>query len=777
MTPFRWLWIDRCQWDGPSWLRRTAGLTLLGLAASGAIPSIPTSAAPRPLIGFDRANTEKQFALEAQFDALLQKENLREWMKRLTARPHHVGSPFGKEVAEFIAARFTEWGYETRIERFDVLFPTPKTRLLEMTAPESFKAGLVEPPLSEDATSGLTAEQLPGYNAYSIDGDVTGPLVYVNYGVPKDYEVLAERGISVQGKIVIARYGGSWRGIKPKVAAEHGAIGCLIYSDPAEDGYYEGEVYPKGAWRNEHGVQRGSVADLPVQPGDPLTPGIGATETAKRLSLKEATNLTKIPVLPISYADALPLLRALGGPVAPEGWRGALPLTYHFGPGPAIVRLRLEFEWPLVPAYDVIGRLPGAECPDQWVLRGNHHDAWVFGAEDPISGTVALMEEARAIGALVKAGWKPKRTILFAAWDAEEPGLLGSTEWVEAHEQELRDHGVAYINGDNNSRGFLRAGGSHTLERFVNEIARDVTDPVTHVSVGQRVRAKAIASSGGSERREARDRADWRIHALGSGSDFTPFLQHAGLASLDIRYSGEGEGGSYHSIYDSYDHYTRFVDPDFAYGLALAQTSGRAVLRLANADTLPFEFNNFAETVGRYLSELTRLAEAMREEAQESVRQHQEKSLELAADPSQTFIPPSPKAPVPFLNFAPLQNAVESLRTAAHQFEQQRARMAAEGESLKPEAQRQLDGLLMRMERLLVSENGLPRRPWYKHLLYAPGYYTGYAVKTLPAIREAIEERQWHDVDDQIALVSQALRGFTDHLEQAERLLQTKPAP
>src|SRR5687767_10005372 len=371
------------------------------------------------MLGFSAENARAQAALESRFDANLKGDNLRVWLKRLSARPHHLGSPYNKENADFIAAQFRSWGYETKLEEFHVLFPTPKMRIVEMTAPKKFKLRLQEPALREDSTSGQLSEQLPSYNAYSIDGDVTGPLVYVNYGVPADYEELERRGIDVKGKIVIARYGGSWRGIKPKVAAEHGAIGCLIYSDPREDGYFQGDVYPTGGWRSDRAAQRGSVMDLPMYPGDPLTPGVGATKDAKRPPFKEAATLMKIPVLPISYADAQPLLKALGGPTAPAAWRGALPFAYHIGPGPARVHLELKFDWKLATTYSVIATMKGSELPDQWVVRGNHHDAWVNGASDPVSGMIALMEEARAMGVLAKAGWKPKRTIMFAAWDGE----------------------------------------------------------------------------------------------------------------------------------------------------------------------------------------------------------------------------------------------------------------------------------------------------------------------------------------------------------------------
>nr|MDQ3818323.1 folate hydrolase [Acidobacteriota bacterium] len=327
---------------------------LFALGLSFALVTQAVAVDNRPLLGFTREGSDRERELEARFDSLLKRDDLREWMKRLSARPHHIGSAYDRENAEFIASEFRSFGFETEIESFDVLFPTPKTRLLEMTAPEKFTATLAEPPLPDDPTSNQTAEQLPVYNAYSVDGDVTGQLVYVNYGVPRDYDALAERGVDVKGKIVIARYGGSWRGIKPKVAAEHGAIGCLIYSDPRDDGYFQGDVYPKGAWRNEYGAQRGSVADMPLHPGDPLTPGVGATKEAKRLDRAETGVITKIPVLPISYGDALPLLRALGGPVAPAAWRGALPVTYHLGPGPATVHLKLEFNWDTKTVFDVV---------------------------------------------------------------------------------------------------------------------------------------------------------------------------------------------------------------------------------------------------------------------------------------------------------------------------------------------------------------------------------------------------------------------------------------
>ena len=706
--------------------------------------------------------------VEKRFDTFLKADDQRAWLKRLSARPHHTGSAYDKENAEFIAAQYRSWGFEASIEQFFVLFPTPKTRILEMTGPRQFTAKLAEPPLPEDATSGQTSEQLPSYNAYSIDGDVTAEVVYVNYGVPKDYEELELRGVDVKGKIVIARYGGSWRGIKPKVAAEHGAVGCIIYSDPREDGYYQGDVYPEGAYRNENGVQRGSVLDMPLYTGDPLTPGIAATKDAKRLDIKDCPVLTKIPVLPISYGDALPILQSLSGPVAPEAWRGALPITYHIGPGKSTVHLKLEFNWDIVPINDVIAKIRGSEYPDEWVMRGNHEDAWVNGAQDPLSGQVATMDEGKAIGELVKGGWKPKRTIVYMAWDAEEQGLFGSTEWAEAHADELKQKAVVYINSDSNGRGFLGAAGSHTLERFVNDVARDVMDPERSISVQQRALASRRSDRTGEDREGGKE---IRLGALGSGSDYTPFLQFLGIAALNIGYGGEDGGGSYHSVYDSYDHFTRFIDPSFEYGVTLSETGGRMVIRLASAEVLPFEFTRFSETVSKYVKEVTKLADDMRAETEEMNKKIADRSLENAADPTKTYVVPKPKEPVPYLNFAPLQNAVSNLEKAAKRYEK------ASGEKLSTlprEKRAALNAILISMEHMLTRPEGLPGRAWYKHQVYAPGLYTGYGVKTLPAVREAIELRKWKEADEEIGVVGQTLDQYAERLQKGVGLLEGK---
>jgi len=713
------------------------------------------TAEPAPLQGYSPDSARDERDWEAKFRAIPDPAALRAYMLHLTARPHHVGSAYDRENAQWILSQFKEWGLDAKIETYDVLFPTPKERLLEMLEPARFTARLEEPTVAGDATSSQHGEQLPSYNAYSIDGDVSAPLVYVNYGVPEDYEALDRLGISVKGAIVIARYGGSWRGIKPKVAAEHGAIGCLIYSDPRDDGYYQGDTFPNGPFRPADGVQRGSVMDMPIYPGDPLTPGVGATKDAKRLPLSEAVTLTKIPVLPISYGDAQPLLAALKGPVAPERWRGALPITYHIGPGPAKVHLRAMFNWDTKTIYDVIARIPGGAYPDQWIIRGNHHDAWVNGAEDPVSGTSALLEEARGLATLSRQGWKPRRTIVLCVWDGEEEGLLGSTEWAEDHAEELRRKAAVYINSDTNGRGYLQVEGSHTLEKFINGVARDVEDPETRLSVWKRLQLRRMANPAGpggapaapADRQELRERADLRIGALGSGSDYTVFLDHLGVASLNLGYGGEDDGGIYHSVYDDFYWYTHFSDTDFVYGRALAQTAGTAVMRLADAELLPYDFDDFTDTIHRYIEEISKLAREQRDQIVERNRQIGEGLFTATEDPRHKTVPPPKEAVPPFLNFAPLENGLAALQRATGLYDQALAR-ATLGDA---------NARLIAVERAFTLDDGLPNRPWFKHQIYAPGLYTGYGVKTLPAVREAIEQKQWKLADEQIVRVGKVL--------------------
>jgi N-acetylated-alpha-linked acidic dipeptidase len=748
---------------------RNLPLSLILIFTIVMLAAVPQKLADNTVLaGFTPEHSKQQLELEKKFDSHLSADRMDKRMKRMASKPNHLGSPHQKENAEYLKSLFTEWGFDAEIEEFKVLFPTPKERLLEMTAPTQFTASLKETALEEDATSSIQENALPPYNAYSADGDVTAKLVYVNQGVPDDYKELEKRGISVEGKIVIARYGGSWRGIKPKVASEQGAVGCILYSDPIDDGYGVGDTYPEGSWRPQQGVQRGSVMDMPVHPGDPLTPGVGATEGAERLDRDSADVILDIPVLPISYADAQPLLEAIEGPVAPSSWRGGLPITYHIGPGAAEVHLKVSFNWDMVPLYNVIAKMEGSTYPDQWVMRGNHMDGWVFGAADPLSGIVAMTEEAYAIGQLAKTGWKPKRTIVYSAWDGEEPGLIGSTEWAEQHADELREKGVIYINSDGNSRGFLNAGGSHSLQHFVNEVGKSVIDPQTDVDVIKRSRARRMVQGD----KEAAAGNDLPIYPLGSGSDYTPFLQHLGISSLNLSYGGEGGGGVYHSKYDSYDHYRRFGDPGFAYGVALSQTAGRALLRFAEADILPYRFSDMASNISSYLDEIKESANSMREETTYEQQLHQDSAYTLAADPTKTYNAPEENAEVPYINYTPLENAVSHLKKVAKSYDEALAMQTENGLSLSEDEMKEVNNLLQSAEQQLTDPEGLPKRPWFKNQIYAPGFYTGYGVKTIPGVREAVEQRSWEQVDKQVSTASEAINRYADRIAEAAELMQ-----
>jgi len=735
-----------------------AGLLLTGACLAPLESHVTADEAPLYGYSTDSSGVERQW--EEKFRAIPSPQNLRAYMERLSARPHNVGSPYDRDNAEWILAKFKEFGLDAHIETFSILYPTPKERLVELVdGGPHFVAKMQEPPVLEDPTSNQSAEQIPTYNAYSIDGDVTGPLVYVNYGVPEDYAQLERRGVSVKGAIILARYGHSWRGIKPQVGAEHGAIGCIIYSDPRDDGYAGGAVFPNGPWRPKDGVQRGSVQDSAVFMGDPLTPGIGAIADAKRLPISEAQSLTKIPVLPISYADAQPLLEAIGGPVAPRDWSGGLPITYRIGPGPAKVHLKVFANWGMKDIYDVIGKIPGSTNPDQWVIRGNHHDAWVNGAEDPVSGQVALLEEARGLGELVKQGWKPRRTIIYCAWDAEEPGLIGSTEWVETHIDDLRKHAVLYINSDSNSRGFFEGEGSLSLEHFLNGVARDIQDPETKLSVWKRAQLHEIQQAESVERRrELRERQDLRLEMLGGGSDHAPFINFAGVASLGIGFGGEDHGGIYHSIYDDFYWYTHFSDYDFVYGRALSQVGGTAIMRMADADLLPFQFADFADDVKMYVREVENFASQQRDEIQEKNLKIQEGVYQAAQDPRETWVTPTKEEVPPHLNFTPLDNAVEALSRSSAEYQKAVDRVGANGGSALASASvGEVNEMLVQSERKLTTPDGLPGRFWYKHQLYAPGKYTGYAAKAIPAVRESLEEKKWKEAEEAAARVAKVL--------------------
>ncbi|MCU1292442.1 MAG: hypothetical protein JWP08_1292 [Bryobacterales bacterium] len=680
------------------------------------------------LRGFLTRDAAAERVLESRAQALPDTTNLRKYLNFLAGAPHYAGSPRSKASAEYIAALLRRWGLDTEIERFDVVMPYPTVRRLEVVGPKRYVARLKEPPVPEDPDS-TDLYQLPTYNAYGATGEARAEVVYANFGVPEDYDWLAKQGIDVKGKIVLTRYGKSWRGIKPKVAEEHGALACLIYSDPHEDGYYEGDVYPKGPMRPPDGVQRGSVLDMTLYPGDPTTPGWASDRDARRLPLSEAKTVMKIPVLPISYADAEPILAQLAGPLVPRDWRGALPVTYHAGPGAAVVHIKTDYDWTVKPVFDVIATIPGGAVPDQWVLAGNHHDAWVNGADDPVSGVVALLETARSLSTLQKTGWKPKRTIKFAFWDAEEFGLIGSTEWVEKHQDELRQKAVAYLNSDNTGRGWLNVGGSHTLEEFVTEVADSLLQPGTNASLAQY--AVHHPSPAETEPPNAKD-GTFALSALGAGSDFQGFLDYLGIASLNEGFEGQTKSGIYHSVYDSIFWYSHFSDSSQVDGRALAQFTATALLRLSNCSLLPFEFGRFVRTVGRYADEVQRAAE---------VGGHK-------------------------LDLSGIRRQLEVLENTSQNYEALLEVTVAKP-ALHPVRLEEFNRKLIETERALTRPEGLPNRPWYKHQIYAPGFYTGYAVKTLPGIREAVEMKDWKLAQQQAATVEHCLEDMNVVVSEA----------
>ena len=725
----------------------------------------PSSSYP----GFTSQSSQTEQKWEQRFRSIPEPGRIHASMVKLAGRPHNVGSAYQRQNAEWLVARYKEWGWDAHIEQFDVLYPTPKIRVLELVAPTQFKAKLEEPPLPEDPYTKDTSTQLPGYNIYSADGDVTGPLIYANYGMPEDYDELQRNGISVKGAIVITRYGGGWRGLKPKLAYEHGAVGCIIYSDPADDGYVQGDVLPKGPMRPPGGIQRGSVADMTLYSGDPLTPGIGSVPGAKRLKISEAQTLMKIPVLPIGYGDAQPLLAALEGRVVPASWRGGLPFTYHFGTDNAKVHLKLAFNWDQKPVLDVIATMKGSEEPDVWIVRGNHYDGWVNGANDPISGQSALLEEARALGELAKQGWRPKRTLIYTAWDGEEPGLIGSTEWVETHAEDLAKHAAIYVNTDETGRGFFSAGGSHSLEQLVNSVAQDISDPETEQSIWKREQAALFLQTGrrarprqGAGKDDVLTRTTLPLEAIGSGSDFGPFLDHLGIASVNLGFGGEDRSGTYHSAYDTPWFEDHFGDKNKVYGRALAQTAGTIVMRFADADVLPYNFQNLAATVKIYDSELKGLVKSLQEEAWTRKKSIEMGLYRLTSDPQNAMQAPRSLDTPPDMDFSAFDSSIAALEKAAEDFSHAEPSFT----ELSPDKRKTLNAELALAERKLTSEQGLPQRPWVKHLLYAPGTLTGYGAKTIPGVREALEQDRYPEATEQLAVVAKALSEEASYIEQ-----------
>src|SRR5579883_56879 len=680
-------------------MRTFAALTL------GALLPLSSPAQLSNIRGFPASAQPAERRLEQQAQSAASAAHIRAYWENMASEPHQAGSPRSRSVALYIAGLLREWGLDASVERFEALMPYPTVRQVEMIAPRRFTAALREPPVAEDPNSS-DPHQLPTFNAYAASGDVTGEVVYANFGLPADYDWLDKHGISVKGKIVLTRYGKSWRGIKPKVAAEHGAIACLIYSDPHEDGYFEDDTYPKGPMRPDDGVQRGSVLDMPLYPGDPLSPGWASEKGARKLYRSEAKSLMTIPVLPLSYADAAPILEELTGPVVPRDWRGALAITYHAGPGASVVHIKTDYDWTTKPLFDVIATIPGSEEPDRWVLAGNHHDAWVNGADDPVSGSAALLETARSLAALKKQGWQPRRTIKICFWDGEEFGLLGSTEWAEKHQSELREKAVAYLNSDSTAKGWIHISGSHTLESFAAEVASSIQQPGTNQTLLEAAVHHPPSADTDDEPAAGKGEKPFSIGTLGAGSDYVAFLDFLGIASMNEGFGGQTKSGIYHSVYDSIYWYEHFSDGTFADGEALSRFTATALLRLANAPVLPFEFTRFATTVEGYVSEIDKEAQ------QNNVR----------------------------VNLSPLQHELDTLKENGTRFNNE-LEAALSKDTLDATRLAKLNDTLLRTERVLTRSEGLPNRSWYKHQIYAPGFYTGYGVKTIPGVREAVDSR------------------------------------
>jgi N-acetylated-alpha-linked acidic dipeptidase len=692
--------------------------------------AVTATAQEAKLAGYTSTSARREQALEAAIAGKPSADRMNTYHLALTGEPHHAGTDANIELADYYAARLKEFGFDSvALYRYEVLLPRPIQRQITLLAPERYELKLREPPLANDPDTKKPGA-LPPYNAYAADGDVTGDVVYVNYGIPDDYQVLDSLGISVRGKIVIARYGASWRGIKPKVAAEHGAVACIIYSDPKEDGYVQGDVLPKGKWRPEWGVQRGSVMDMPVYPGDPQTPDRPSKPGVQRIPLAQVQTIQKIPTIPISYGDALPILRNLSGPVVPPTWRGGLPITYHAGPGAARVHLVLKNDWGVRPIVDVVGIIRGSDEPQKLVMAGGHRDAWTFGGRDPLAGAVSLLETARVMADLAKNGQRPRRSIAIVSWDAEEYGLLGSTEYGEEFSDALQRNVILYLNRESYTAGDFSASGVHSLQPVVNSVTRAVQMPD-----GKRT----IFDAWAADARPANildlpAGRQVRLGALGSGSDYTVFVDHLGIASLDMGF--ESENGVYHSLYDTHWFFTTFGDPGFAYGVKLAELVGVFLERMANADVLPFDYASTAETVDRYLDELEKEA----------------KSLKLDVD----------------LSGVRTSNARLGATAAALNAEVERiARLDATGLGRSKDALAQLNDQITRAEQAFLSRDGLPRRPWFRHQLYAPGAYTGYGVKTLPGVREAMEKHDAAEARKMAEVLTPALEGARGVLVQA----------
>jgi N-acetylated-alpha-linked acidic dipeptidase len=704
--------------------------------------------AAQALDGFTAEGSAAQRRLEERFRAVPAAASAREHLRQLTREPHVAGTPEDYQTALYVRDRLRAYGLQADLREYQVLLPSPRTpTVLELVAPRRERLSLAEPVVAEDPST-ASRKIIPLFNAYGASGDVTAPLVYVNYGLPEDYAALRRLGVETRGRIVIARYGRSFRGVKAKVAEENGATGLVIYSDPADDGYAQGDVYPRGPWRPEGSAQRGSVLYIFNYPGDPLTPGTPSVAGTPRLRREEATNLPRIPVQPISYGDARRLLEPLRGPLRPAGFQGALPFAYHVGGTPDVrVRLKTDIDFRTTTIWNVIARVEGGEERDRWVVLGNHRDAWTFGAVDPNSGTTAMLEVGRAFGELLKQGWRPRRTIVFGSWDAEEQGLIGSTEWAEESAAELRERAVAYVNMDAAVSGAnFGAASVPSLWKLVRSAARDVRDPKTGRSVYQAWQERAREQQPEPELTDESGTdapvAEARIAALGSGSDYTPFLQHLGIPSLDMGFGGDY--GVYHSAYDTFRWMEKFGDPTFEYHAAAARIWGTVALRLAEAPALPFDYTDYAAQIRDFVAETQRTALQRRLADAFDAKALTEAARELEEEAAR---------------------ANSRRRELAEEIERTRAR-ADDSHPRAVARLRRLNDAVVAAERALTDERGLRGRAWYKHQIYAPGFYTGYAAQPLPDLRQAIDDRNTANARDAATRIAQAVRRAAQTLRQ-----------
>jgi len=704
---------------------RTSYFLALTLSVGAAVwLSAQPTPGPATIRGFSAAGSAAEAARERELKTMPSAKANEADFDVMTAEPHHTGSPYQIKLADYVSDQFKQIGLEATKYEYSVLLPWPKQRRIDIVAPDQVRLEVEEEKIRGDQWADKPGI-LPAYNAYSPSGDVTGEIVYVNFGIPADYETLDKLGISVKGKIVLARYGGSWRGIKPKVAAEHGAIACIIYSDPHEDGYFQGEVYPDGPYRGWGMIQRGSVMDMPRYPGDPSTPDRPSKPGVERLAMDKIETFAPIPVQPMSYRDGVELLKRLKGPVAPGAWRGSLPITYHIGPGPAKVHMNLQMDYGQRRLINVVGKITGSVAPDEWIVVGSHRDAWVFGASDSVSGHVSMMAVARAMSEMMKKGWKPRRSILFVSWDGEEQGLLGSTEFVEDLTAELKAKVAIYVNRDAGAGGLnFSSSAVHSLTPFVHELAQSLQP------AGE---TKTLYAGWLERTREETPGAKMPVvGALGSGSDYTAFLDHVGIASMDMGLNGRGGDGSYHSTYDNPTWFKKYIDPQFAFSVLASQTTGVALLRLADAEVLPFDYESYGRQILEYIGEIEQQAAKASAEGARKV------------------------------DFAGLRSAAEGFAKAG-------ADVRARGESLlSSSASAQdlaaLNHRLIMAERDLIEPAGLPDRPWYRHVVYAPGLYTGYGVKTIPGVREAVDAGNYARAAEQAAVVIRALKRATSTL-------------